>query len=640
MKVASETPFLVLIAVGAVLTGCQTLPLSGPSVFSGNIAGVRKAEMAGEYIVAAERLKTLSRQAPLPENQRFAIESADDLRRAGQLAQARKMLDSVVIGPHNPGLAARKILVAAEIDLALGHRRAAGRHLAQLTDTRLSPRLMAEADKLRATLLVAGKHPLAAAQLLVQRERLLVRHSEIRANRQQLWGILNQVPLTRLTSAQPANPALAGWVALAVAVRQTEPGSSQRRQALAAWKTRYPGHLASRQFLASLSAAAPPLASRFHRIALLLPLTSQYAVAAQAVEDGFFGMAAVHPDPGHPQINVYDIGSNPSAARTFYRRAERQGAQFIVGPLGLAATHALLSTTTLKVPTLLFIHTTAPFSAPNGNVFQFGLPARQEARQVAERAFVDGHRAAAVLYPNTAWGKRVAGAFSDYWQKLGGTVNASQGYTPGLSEYSGPVERLLNITQSLQRAQMLRNALQMGFKFESRRRQDIDFVFLVADAADGRLIKPQLDYHHADSLPVYSTSNIFAGAPDPADDRDLDGVIFGDMPWILVGNGRMGRLRAVVPNDQKYVNTPLDRLYALGMDAYAVIPHLGQLAIDPSATFQGATGTLSVGRNNVIHRQLVWAQFDKGLPRLLDHFLKYRGRFASIKGPVPPPPPP
>ncbi|MHB1585698.1 MAG: penicillin-binding protein activator [Acidiferrobacteraceae bacterium] len=637
MNVASETSLLALIVAGAVLAGCQTLPLSGPSVFSGNIAGVRKAEMAGEYIVAAERLKTLSQQAQPPEKQRFAIESADDLRRAGQVAQARKMLDSAHIGSHHPGLEARKTLVAAQIDLALGHRQAASAHLAQLRDTRLSPRLMAEADKLRATLLVTGKHPLAAAQVLVQRERLLVRHTEIGANRQQLWGILNEVPLTRLTSAQPADPVLAGWVALAVAVRQTEPGSLQRQQALASWKTRYPGHPASGQFLASLSAGAPPLMSRFHRIALLLPLTSQYTIAAQAVEDGFFAMAAARPDPGHPQINVYDIGSDPAAARTFYRRAERQGAQLIVGPLGLAATHALLSTTTLKVPTLLFVHTSAPFSAPNGNVFQFGLPARQEARQVAERAFVDGHRQAAVLYPNTAWGQRVATAFSDYWQKLGGTVNASQSYTPGLSEYSGPVERLLNVTQSLERAQMLRNTLQTRIMFESRRRQDIDFVFLVADAADGRLIKPQLDYHHADSLPVYSTSNIFAGAPDPADDRDLDGVIFGDMPWMLVANGRIGRLRAVLPNDQKYVNTPLDRLYALGMDAYAILPHLGGLGSDPTATFQGATGVLSVGRNDVIHRQLVWARFEKGLPRLIDHFLKYRGRFAPVKTPALPP---
>ncbi|MHB1515589.1 MAG: penicillin-binding protein activator [Acidiferrobacteraceae bacterium] len=639
MTVASENPFLALITAGALLAGCQTLPSSVPTVFSGNIAGVRRAEMAGEYIVAAERLKALSRQAIAPQKQRFEIEAADDLRRAGQVAQAQRILASVRIGPGEPALMDRKTLVAAQIKFVLGHPKTAAQLLARLRSRRLAPRLLAEADELHASLLVAQGHPIAAARVLVRREHLLVRHSDIKENRQQLWSILSQMSRSRLETAQVSNPVLAGWIALAKIVHETAAGSAQRQQALTAWKGRYPDHPASGRFLAALSAGAPPMPSRFRRIALLLPLTSRYSIAAHAVESGFFGMAAAHPDPGHPQINVYDIGSNPDAAGKFYRRAERQGAQLIIGPLGRDAARALLASTTLKVPTLLFIHTKTAINAPDGNVFQFGLPAQQEARQVAERAFVDGHRGAAVLYPDTPWGQRVASAFSTYWEKLGGSVDASQSYTPGLSQYAGPVERLLNITQSLQRAQMLRNLLQMRLKFESRRRQDIDFVFLAADPEDGRLIKPQLDYHHADSLPVYSTSNIFGATADPADDRDLDGVTFGDMPWILIGNGRMGRLRAELANDQPYVNSPLDRLYALGMDSYAILPHLGALAADPGATFQGATGMLSVGANGVVHRQLVWARFEKGLPRLVDHFLKYRGRFAADKKMIIPPPP-
>ncbi|HET9122950.1 MAG TPA: penicillin-binding protein activator, partial [Acidiferrobacteraceae bacterium] len=357
--------------------------------------------------------------------------------------------------------------------------------------------------------------------------------------------------------------------------------------------------------------------------------TSQYAAAAQAVEDGFRGAAAAFPDPGAPQILVYDIGSDPAAAAQYYRQAEQAGAQLIVGPLGIAAVNALVQAVTLRVPTLLLSHTAQPIRATGADVFQFGLPPGQEARQVAQRAYIKGRRHAAVLFPATPSGQRVAAAFTAYWQQLGGTVPASQAYTPGLGDYGAPVDRLLNINQSLERHNQLQNLLHVPLKFESRRRQDIDMVFLVADAQDGRLIKPQLNFHHAGNLPVYSTSYIFTGIPDPVDDRDLDGITFGDMPWLLVGSGRMAVLRARLTNDQKYVNTPLDRLYALGVDAYRLLPRLLTLSTNPAARFHGATSTLTIGPGGIVHRQLVWARFRKGLPHLADRFLGRQGRFRS-----------
>ena len=631
MRSASVFPFISLLVIGIALSGCQSLPASAESVVPASEVGARRAERSGQYLVAAAQLKALAATAALPDRGRLQIEAAQDLLRAGQADEAAKELHEISEGTLSPDLQAQRAILGANIALAQGRTRGALAALAPLGHATLSPRVLASAYGVRAGALAHMGKPVAAVRLLVRREDLLTSRRSLSANHRRIWSLLQSLPPLRLTALEQeaANPVLQGWVALASIAATTAANSTARAQAIAAWRQRYPDHPAGGATLAALSQSAPALPVRFQKIALLLPLTSQYAGAAQAVEDGFMGAAAAFPDPGKPQITVYDTGSNPASVIQYYRQAEQSGAQLIVGPLGAAAVNALVQAVTLRVPTLLLSHTTQAIHAPAADVFQFGLAPGQEARQVAQRAYINGYRHAAVLFPATAWGQRVAGDFTAYWQRLGGVVPASQGYTPGLGDYGAPVEQLLNIDQSLERRNLLQNLLHVPLKFESRRRQDIDFVFLVADAQDARLIKPQLNFHHAGSLPVYSTSYIFTGTPDPVDDRDLDGITFGDMPWLLVGSGRMAVLRARLANDQKYVNTPLDRLYALGLDAYRLIPRLLALSTEPGSQFHGATSTLTIAADGVIHRQLVWARFEKGLPHLADRFLNKRGRYGS-----------
>ena len=72
----------------------------------------------------------------------------------------------------------------------------------------------------------------------------------------------------------------------------------------------------------------------------------------------------------------------------------------------------------------------------------------------------------------------------------------------------------------MQRYQRLRANIGGPLQFDPRRRQDIDFVFLAADAKAGRLIKSQLKFHYSGDLPVYSTSSIYSR--DGRSDSDLD----------------------------------------------------------------------------------------------------------------------
>ena len=57
-----------------------------------------------------------------------------------------------------------------------------------------------------------------------------------------------------------------------------------------------------------------------------------------------------------------------------------------------------------------------------------------------------------------------------------------------------------------------------------------------------RQIRPQLRFFYAGDVPTYMTSDSFD--PDPIANRDIDGVIFPDMPWMLQEQGPVADTRA------------------------------------------------------------------------------------------------
>ena len=177
----------------------------------------------------------------------------------------------------------------------------------------------------------------------------------------------------------------------------------------------------------------------------------------------------------------------------------------------------------------------------------------------------------------------------------------------------------------------------MKLKFDARPREDVDFIFLATDAKHARLIKPQLSYHRASKVPVYATSHVFTGRGNPGLDVDLDGIQFGDMPWMLVGDGRVAELRRQLQVNWPYAHTGLDRLYALGVDTYAVIAHLDRLGTENAVRFGGVTSGITLGRGGRLHRQLLWAQFRKGVPALLDTSVRMKGQFDVDAGAAPAP---
>jgi len=372
-------------------------------------------------------------------------------------------------------------------------------------------------------------------------------------------------------------------------------------------------------------AGAPRLAEAPARIALLLPASGPLAKSAEAVRDGFFAAYFYRLNKTYqPVIQVYDTGTHTDTMLTAYRQAVADGAGIVVGPLDRDGVKALarsgdeLSTPIVTAPTLALNYTDTPPAAPD-YLYQFGLAPEDEARAAAERAWLEGRRRAIAFVQKGDWGDRVLHAFKTRFEALGGSVIDAQSYDPASSDFATPLRKLLRVTETKTRARPAK--ADPAIPEPPKRRQDMDFIFLSAFTQQARQIRPQLLFYYAGDVPVYTTSHAYTGKLDRNADADLNGLMFSDMPWVLDAESPQPMQRAITrlwPQSAEQFK----RLYALGVDAYNLIPLLSRMSADPGERMAGETGNLRMDEAQRIHREPRWARFVEGEPLLLERLVE------------------
>ena len=108
-------------------------------------------------------------------------------------------------------------------------------------------------------------------------------------------------------------------------------------------------------------------------------------------------------------------------------------------------------------------------------------------------------------------------------------------------------------------------------------------------------------------------SSLVNQAFDPATQGDLEGVVFVDLPWIVAPDDRsLAKLpRKAMPN------LVLERLYALGLDAFEVARRFVN-GVPSKLEIPGATGKLTLGDSRQIVREGTIAVFRHGQAMPID----------------------
>ncbi|WP_126453492.1 penicillin-binding protein activator [Sulfuriflexus mobilis] len=604
-------PATVLAALLCVGLSACTLPDGVPDIsFPGQEPAPQSAEALsrqGRHADAAQAWLALAATAPAEQRDGLLLRASESLLDDGQTEAAANVLVQV---QQRDSLPAR--LLGARLQLAM-HRPAAV--LEQLEPLRQQPLDRAQQRQFLGMLAEAyariGNH-FESAHHYDLLDSLLDDPMQQDANRAALWSELNRLTEASLRSlyAASAPGTLRAWLELAVINKRGQGDASQLEE----WRSRHPQHPAAQRFINTLRNISAATTPQPKQLALLLPLSGQYADVARAVRDGF--LAAYYADkPGADNIRLRIYNTNEDNIEAVYQQAVAEGAEFIVGPLSKAAVSKLAAQPSLTVPTLTLNNTQS--EQYKEGLYQFALLPEDEARQVAERIWLDGHSQGVMLYPNTDWGERLLTAFNTHWQQLGGKLVEVQAYPLAKVDYAKSIRDLFNVDNSRDRYQNLKRVLKQKIEFETRRRQDVDFVFLAGFSEQARQIRPQLKFYHAGDLPVYSTSHVYSGYIDTEKDRDMNGITFGDMPWTLSG-ARTEPLHTTInalwpAESEKYA-----RLYAFGLDAYRLLPHLRRLQQYPFERYSGQTGSLRMDEQQRLRRQLSWATFRYGKPRLLE----------------------
>lgn len=606
---------LILASILLLFAGCGGAPVKlTPATREAQAA---QMEQEGKYADAAQIREALAASLPETARDEALVTAAEDWLQAGNWQRAATLVARIKTKGLYPALTARIEMLKAGIALANHDPKQALAHLRFPLDA-LPEELKARVALLRGQVHVSlGDTPTAVQDWSERETHLAGNAPEITANHLLIWRTLTEthtpIDLTKLPVT--VGPVARGWIELADIARSSWQQPDKMLARLQDWQQRYPQHPALADLLPQLEAKQEALTAYPQRIAVLLPFSGNYQSQATAVRDGI--MTAYYQVAANgklPSVTFYDSGTTPAQALAAYQQAVTDGANMVIGPLIKDAVAAVAAQASLPVPVLALNYLDAGKAGPAG-FYQFGLRPEGEAEQAAERAFAEGYRRGVVLVSNDDFGARMFNAFANRFKQLGGELLGMQTYAPGTETYTPLLTQLFNLDASNERAQRLADVLGTRLDFDPRRRQDLQFIFLTGTPHDARALQPQIAYNHGEGLPVYSTSRIYE-LGDNVDNTTLNGISFDDMPWTLEDTGPVAELRDTVQHNWPSNFSGNSRFYALGFDAYRLLPLLYN-SHGISQAVPGVTGQLSLDPDGRVHRDLDWAEFDDGVPELL-----------------------
>lgn len=609
--------FLILILISfSLLTACGPVreiqePQEDPELAASQYM------LRGDYLAAAEEYLLLAGRDETNAST-YRLKATTAFIEAGNYDRALMVLQETGIDEDDAVQNSRRSILGARLDLEFGQPDKAMLQLQGLNPDSVPTGLRFAYHDILARAHLAQDNFMAAAQERLTAREFASTNTQQQQNYQSLWNSFQTLTDKELESLPKTAPeALRGWVDLASLYRTYRFDPKKFNFAIDSWVQRYPEHPAFTSIVPDLQRKAEQYVQRPAKIGLLLPLTNQFKKAATAIRDGF--IAAWYFDKqGQGESNVIIYDANSLNIMEVYQQAIADGVEYVVGPLEKEAVKTLLEQDNLPVPVLALNRTDNVSEQGNDKLIQFGLAPEEEARQVAEVALADGHTLALVVTPDNNWGKRIAESFTQRWLEVGGAVLEEVYFSSELKDYATPVKEILNVDSSEARITELRGKLKLRIDSRERRRQDADFIFTAALPGDARQLLPQVRFYHADDIPIYSTSHIFTGIYDRTRDSDMNGVIFVDMPWILDTRRQLSLIQDSLNRNWAQDRSNFRRLYALGIDAYRLIPELNRLRVEQDAVLGGETGDLQLGTENVIKRKLRRAQFINGQPVLLN----------------------
>ncbi|HCM9489508.1 MULTISPECIES: penicillin-binding protein activator [Enterobacter cloacae complex] len=325
-------------------------------------------------------------------------------------------------------------------------------------------------------------------------------------------------------------------------------------------------------------------------------------------------VATTSANPG-AVLKIYDTSAQP--LDQVLAQVQQDGASIVVGPLLKNNVEALMkSDTTLNVLAL-----NQPEQVQNrANICYFALSPEDEARDAARHIHEQGKQAPLLLIPRSTLGDRVANAFAQEWQTLGGGVVLQQKFGSaaelragvnggaGIALNGSPVSASLPQQQSVTIGGLTIPAPPTDAQISGGGK--VDSAYIVATPEEIAFIKPMIAMRNGSQsgATLYASSRSAQGTAGPDFRLEMEGLQYSEIPMLAGSNPQlMQQALGAVRNDYS-----LARLYAMGVDAWALANHFTQMRQVPGFELNGNTGDLTADQDCVINRKLSWLKYQQG----------------------------
>ena len=315
------------------------------------------------------------------------------------------------------------------------------------------------------------------------------------------------------------------------------------------------------------------------QIALLLPQSGRMAKAADSIRDGF--LAAYYQDTANaadsPALYFYD--SDSADITTLVKAAQADGASVIVGPLDRERVEQLIKNGPVSVALLALNQV----EGQGSNFFQFALSPDDEIQRLQEWLESQKIRQPLILSSGDDSGLRQQKLFQVAWQQRHGAVLEVA---------------KLDATR--------KGGIAAAIRDLTRQRGAHDAIFLASPEL-AKQVQPALTYYRS-SLPLYSLASAWDPTADASGQKDLDGLRFCDLPWML---GEPRAEQAVLYETFTRPSSGYDRLYAFGADAWTLV--LRWQAVQDGESLVLNSGLVRPDRLGHLHRTPTCAEVSNGV---------------------------
>lgn len=564
----------------------------------------------GHYQDAAELYQQFA-QNPSPRQNILRLKAAQAFLKISEDDKTRINLNLIVPEKLNTEQLNHLYLMYVQIDLNAGNIEQALNYSMHISVPVLSQIQTAKYYIATASLYASTGQTVKSIQQRIALDLYLNTQQQKEHNNKAILALLKRLSQQTLLEQQQQQQSIvySGWLALEQTLRNFL--DTIQQQALNKWMLQYPQHPAQALISSGYFLVAKFKLENLRVIAVFLPESGPFSAAVAALKAGF-SVAYNQQDENKPDVRFYD--TQQADISTIYRQAVADGAQLIIGPLNKKYIKELAQHNDLNVPVMALNHVDGLVKA---NLYQFALSPIDEVKQIVRQASFRGHKNAVILAPRIVDGERISQYFQHEWIALNGNILAVQDFDPKTKDFSFPVRQVLGINESRHRFQQLKQVMG-AVKYQPRRRQDVDVIFLVASDKNAPLINPHFYHNRAGSVSVYGLSRVYQDYLDRPIDRqkniDLENVSFCTIPWLFDAvypdELNLLSLQEITRRHSQHLN-----LIAFGIDAYAIVNHLNNIDTMP---YHGATGDLLLNECNRIERHLVCAKFKHGKASLVE----------------------